>query len=155
MAAAAPVLPYLAVATTAMQVMQQGAAGSYNKAVNDRNAQIQMQEAQAAKDQGIFNLQQADQQYQQLKGRVNVNAAASGVDMSSETAQRINFSNAQQKIIQDHVIQYNADIASAKKIEAANYSTIQGNIAMQQARSAQIGSIANLGSSLLTMSKFM
>jgi hypothetical protein len=155
MAAAAPVLPYLAVASTVLDVAQKGAAGSYNKAVNDRNAQIQMQEAQAAKDQGIFNLQQADQQYQQLKGRVNVNAAASGVDLSSETAQRINFANAQQKIIQDHVIQYNADIASAKKIEAANYSTIQGNIAMQQARSSQIGSIANLGSSLLTMSKFM
>jgi len=155
MAVAAPILPYLAVASTVMDVAQKGAAGDYNQAVNNRNAEIQRQEAQAAKDQGIFNLQQADQQYQQLKGRVNVNTAASGVDMSSETSQRINFANAQQKIIQDHVIQYNADIASSKKLEQANYSEIQGSIAQQQARSSQIGSIASLGSSLLTMSKFM
>ena len=41
-----------------------------------------------------------------------------------------------------------------RKIESANFARIQGNIARQSARLAQIGTLASTGTSLLAMSNF-
>ena len=153
MAPALPFVPYISAALTVAQVAQQGAAGKFNQAVANRNAQVQRQEAEQIQQQAEFDLQKADEDYQRLKGRTQVQLAKSGTTTEG-TGQRIEFYNAKQKLLQDKIIQYNADIASAKKYEQANYSEIQGQMARQAARAAQIQTIGSFGTSLLTMSKF-
>ena len=44
---------------------------------------------------------------------------------------------------------YNSKINQAKKFEEANFARIQGNVARQQARAAEIGYYAQAGTSLL------
>lgn len=154
MAPALPFVPYISAALTVAQVAQQGAAGRFNQAVANRNAQIQRQEAQAIQDQAKYDLERADQDYQRLQGRTQVQLAKSGTTTEG-TGQRIEYYNAKEKLIQDKIMQYNADIGSAKKYEQANYSEIQGQMARMAARQAQIQTIGSFGTSLLTMSKFV
>jgi hypothetical protein len=85
------------------QYKQQGAAGKYNQAVQNRNAQIAEQEAAQLEKQLEFDLARFDQ-------------------------------------------------GQARKFEEANFSRIQGNIARQQARIAQLQTITQTGTSLLSMS---
>jgi len=47
---------------------------------------------------------------------------------------------------------YNSKVGQAKKMEEANFARIQGTIARQQARIAQIGTLTQTGTSLLSMS---
>lgn len=154
MAPALPFVPYISAALTVAQVAQQGAAGRFNQAVANRNAQIQRQEAQAIQDQAQYDLQRADEDYQRLQGKTQVQLAKSGTTTEG-TGQRIEYYNAKQKLLQDKIIQYNADVGSAKKYEQANYSEIQGQMARMAARQAQIQTIGSFGTSLLTMSKFV
>lgn len=154
MAPALPFVPYISAALTVAQVAQQGAAGRFNQAVANRNAQIQRQEAQAIQDQAKYDLERADQDYQRLQGRTQVQLAKSGTTTEG-TGQRIEYYNAKEKLLQDKIMQYNADIGSAKKYEQANYSEIQGQMARMAARQAQIQTIGSFGTSLLTMSKFV
>jgi hypothetical protein len=142
------------VGSSVMQYQQQGAAGKFNQSVANRNAEIQRQEAQAIQDQAKFDLERADQDYQRLVGRTQVQLAKSGTTTEG-TGQRIDFYNAKQKQLQDNIIQYNADISSAKKYEQANYSEIQGQMARQASKAAQLATITNLGTSLLGASKYM
>jgi hypothetical protein len=46
---------------------------------------------------------------------------------------------------------YNAKIGQAKKFEEANFSRIQGNVARQQAKIAQLNTLTQTGTSLLRM----
>ena len=154
MAPALPFVPYISAALTVAQVAQQGAAGRFNQAVANRNAQIQRQEAQAIQDQAKYDLERADQDYQRLQGRTQVQLAKSGTTTEG-TGQKIEYYNAKEKLLQDKIMQYNADIGSAKKYEQANYSEIQGQMARMAARQAQIQTIGSFGTSLLTMSKFV
>ena len=135
----------------AAQYQQQGAAGKYNQAVANRNAQIAEQEAAQLQKQLEFDLVRFDQQFQQLQGQTNVSLAKSGVDMSG-TSLRVLRYNAEQAEVQKDIMDYNSKVAQSKKIEEANFARIQGNIARQQARIAQIGTLAQTGTSLLTMS---
>jgi hypothetical protein len=48
-------------------------------------------------------------------------------------------------------MEYNAKIGQARKFEEANFSRIQGQVARNAARSAQIGTIVQTGTSLLKM----
>ena len=47
---------------------------------------------------------------------------------------------------------YNSKVAQSQKIEEANFARIQGVIAKQQAKIAQIGTLMQTGTSLLSMS---
>jgi len=47
---------------------------------------------------------------------------------------------------------YNSKVAQSQKMEQANFARISGQVAKQQARLAQIGTIASTGTSLLGMS---
>jgi hypothetical protein len=49
-------------------------------------------------------------------------------------------------------MEYNAKIGIARKMEEANFARIQGQVVRQQARLAQIQTIAQTGTSLLSMS---
>ena len=140
----------LVIGLGAAQYKQQGAAGKYNQAVQNRNAQIAEQEAAQIEKQLEFDLARFDQKFQQLQGQTNVAIAKSGADISG-TGLRILRSNAQQAEIEKNIMDYNAKIGQARKFEEANFSRIQGNVARQQAKIAQLGTLTQTGTSLLRM----
>ena len=135
------------------QYKQQGAIGKYNKGVNDRNALIAEQEAVQIEKQSEFDIAQFDKQFTKLEGETQVALSKSGVVSGTGTAYRIAMQNALEAELQKNIIQYNAKVGAAKKIEEANFARIQGNIARQQAKLAQLGTLASTGTSLLTMSR--
>ena len=132
------------------QYQQQGATGKFNQAVQNRNAQISEQEAAQMEKQLEFDLARFDQRFQQLQGQSITRIAKTGADLSG-TGLRVLRSNAQQAEIEKNIMDYNAKIGQAKKFEEANFARIQGNIARQQARSAQISTLFSTGTSLLSM----
>jgi hypothetical protein len=133
------------------QYKQQGAAGKYNQAVQNRNAQIAEQEAAQLEKQLEFDLARFDQQFQQLQGQTKTAILKSGADLSG-SGLRILRRNAEQAEVEKDIMDYNAKIGQARKFEEANFSRIQGNIARQQARIAQLQTITQTGTSLLSMS---
>ena len=146
--------PYAAAITVGMgaiQAKQQGAIGKYNQANANRNAAVLEQEATQIGKQTEFDIAQFDKQFRKLKGEVIVKTAKSGVVQGSGTAARIAMSNAIEAQLEKNVINYNGSIAVARKMEEANFSRIAGKMARQQARLAQIGTIAKTTSSLLLM----
>ena len=137
----------------AAQYQQQGAIGKYNQDVSNRNALVAEQEAVQIEKQKEFDIAQFDKKFQQLEGETKVNLAKSGVVQGSGTAYRIAMANAREAELQKKIIEYNSKVAANKKMEEANFARISGQLARQQARLAQISTIATTGTSLLTMSK--
>ena len=138
-------------ALSAVQVAQQGAIGKYNQAVSNRNAQVAEQEAQRLEQQLEFDLARFDQQFLQLQGQTKTRILKSGAELSG-TGLKILRSNAEQAEIEKDVMDYNSKVAQSKKLEEANFARIKGTMARQSARLAQIGTIAQTGTSLLAMS---
>ena len=56
--------------------------------------------------------------------------------------------------MQDKIMKYNADVGTAKKYEQANYFTIQGQVARQTAKTAQISTLMSTGTSLMSAAKY-
>ena len=136
----------------AAQYQQQGAIGKYNQAVADRNAQVAEQEAALIEKQSEFDIARFDKNFRKIEGTTRVALAKSGVVAGSGTAYKIAASNAREAELQKQIIRYNSKVNQARKIESANFARIQGNIARQQARLAQIGTIASTTTSILGMS---
>ena len=134
----------------AVQYKQQGAAGKYNQAVQNRNAQIAEQEAAQLEKQLEFDLARFDQQFQQLQGQTKTAILKSGADLSG-SGLRILRRNAEQAEVEKDIMDYNAKIGQARKFEEANFSRIQGNVARQQAKIAQLNTLTQTGTSLLRM----
>jgi len=135
------------------QYQQQGSIGKYNQGVANRNALVAEQEAAQIEKQSEFDIAQFDKQFTKLEGETQVALSKSGVVSGTGTAYRIAMQNALEAELQKNIIQYNAKVGAAKKIEEANFARIQGNIARQQAKLAQLGTLASTGTSLLTMSR--
>ena len=135
------------------QYQQQGSIGKYNQGVANRNALVAEQEAAQIEKQSEFDIAQFDKQFTKLEGETEVALSKSGVVSGTGTAYRIAMQNALEAELQKNIIQYNAKVGAAKKIEEANFARIQGNIARQQAKLAQLGTLASTGTSLLTMSR--
>ena len=133
------------------QYQQQGAAGKYNQAVQNRNAQIAEQEAAQIEKQLEFDLARFDQQFQQLQGQTKTAILKSGADLSG-SGLRVLRRNAEQAEIEKDILEYNAKIGQARKFEEANFSRIQGQVARQTARLAQLQTLTQTGTSLLSMS---
>jgi len=152
MAAAAP---YLIVGGLgALQYQQQGAAGKYNQAIQNRNAEIATQEANQLDKQLEFDIARFDEKFQQLQGQTTTRIAKSGADLDSGTGLRILRTNAQQGEVEKNIMEYNTAIGKARKFEEANFFRIQGQVARQTARSAQMSTIMSTGKSLLGMGGF-
>ena len=134
------------------QYQQQGAAGKYNQAVQNRNAQIYEQQAQAIEQQNEFDLARFDQQVVKLQGQTKTNILKSGVDLSGSGSRILRY-NAEQAEIQKDIMTYNSKVAQSQALEQANFARIQGQVVRQQARLAQIQTIMQTGTSLLTMSQ--
>jgi hypothetical protein len=147
----APAVPYLIVGGLgAMQYQQQGAAGKYNQAIQNRNAQIAEQEAAQIEKQLEFDIARFDQKFQQLQGQTTTRIAKTGATLEG-TGLRILRANAEEAELQRNIMEYNSKVGQAKKLEEANFSRIQGQIARQQAKSAQISTLMSTGTSLLGM----
>jgi mannitol-specific phosphotransferase system IIBC component len=140
----APVLPYIAVASSVMQAQQQNATGKYNQSIQNRNAQIAEQEAQQIEKQKEFDLQRFDQNIQQLEGQTITRIAKTGADFSG-TGLRILRNNAEQAEVEKNVITYNSKVAAAQRREAGNMFRIQGQFARQAGRTAAISTLVSAG----------
>jgi len=136
------------------QYQQQGAIGKYNQGVNNRNALVAEQEAIAIEKQTEFNLAKFDKQFSQLQGQTKVATLKSGATLSGTALNNLRY-NMEQSKIQKNVIVYNSKVAANKKIEEANFARVQGNIARQQAKLAQLGTITSTGTSLLKMGGYI
>ena len=132
------------------QFQQQGAAGKYNQAVANRNATVAEQEAAQIEKQLEFDLARFDQQFSKFQGETKVALAMSGVERSGSGLRALRY-NAEQSEIEKNIMDYNAQIGKVRKFEEANFARIQGNIAKQQSRMAQLQTITSTGTSLLSM----
>ena len=137
----------------AAQFQQQGAIGKYNQSVANRNAEVAEQEAALIEKQTEFDIARFDKDFRRVEGETKVALAKSGVVQGSGTAYKIAAANAREAELQKQIIRYNSKVNQARKIESANFARISGNIARQQAKLAQIGTVATVGTSLLTMSR--
>ena len=147
--------PYLIVGGLgALQYQQQGAAGKYNQAVQNRNAQISEQEAAQMAKQLEFDLVRFDQKFQQLEGQTITRIAKTGADFTG-TGLRILRANVEESEKEKNIMEYNSKIGQARKFEEANFFRIQGQMARQQARAAQMSTIISTGTSLLGMGGYL
>jgi len=151
MGAAAPFAAMGAVGLLGVsQYKQQGAAGKYNQSVANRNALVAEQEAAQMQKQLELDLDRFDLQFQQFQGETKTKILKSGAELSG-TGLNILRSNVEQAEIEKNIMEYNSKIGQARKFEEANFARIQGNIARQQARMAQLATITQTGTSLLAM----
>ena len=129
---------------------QASALGKYNQSVQNRNALVREQEAEAIEKQTEFDLARFDQQFRQVQGQTKVATLKSGVTLEG-SALRIARYNIEQSKIQKNVMEYNSKVAQSQKMEDANFARIQGVIAKREGRIAQLGYYAKAGESLLRM----
>jgi hypothetical protein len=134
------------------QYKQQGAIGKFNESVANRNAEVLEGQATQIEQKAEFDIAQFNKDYYRLTGEVATGLAKSGVQIGSGSAANIVLSNAYEKKIQEDLIKYNSEVAAANKMEEANFARIKGSMAKQQARMAQINTIAQTGTSLMSMS---
>ncbi len=154
MAAAIPVLttaaPFVGVGTSLLAAKQASDLGKFNKSVTDRNAIISEQEAAQISKIKEYNINKFNQSFENLQSKTRVGLLKSGVELSG-TALKILQSNAEQAELQKGVIEYNANVAEAKKLEEANFSRISGQIARRRGDLAALGYVSQAGTSLLNM----
>lgn len=158
MAAALPFVPYVSLGLSVVQAQQQSAAGKYNQAVQNRNAQIAEQEAQQIEKQKEFDIARFDKNFAQLQGQTTTRIVKTGADLSG-TGLRVLRANAEQAEVERNTIEYNSQVAAAQRREAGNLYRIQGQFAAQQGRQAAISTLfkgattfagSSAGKSLLT-----
>ena len=143
--------PYITAATSVMQFQQQGTLGKYNQKSLNRSAEVLDGQATQIEQKAEFDIAQFNKTYQKVKGETTVALAKSGVQVGTGSAYNIALSNALEKRLQENLIRYNSQVAAANKREEASFARIKGNIARQEARLAQIGTIASAGTTLLKM----
>ena len=144
-------IPYVVAGTSIMQYQQQGAIGKYNQAANNRAATVLEGQAAQIEQKAEFDIAQFNKTYQKVKGETTVALAKSGVQVGTGSAYNVALSNAIEAKLQKNLIRYNSQVAAANKREEASFARIKGNIARQEARLAQIETIARAGTTLLTL----
>ena len=130
---------------------QANALGKYNQSVQNRNALVKEQEAEAIEKQKEFDIAKFDQQFTQLQGQTKTAVLFSGAELSGSGLNILRY-NTEQAEIQKDVIDYNSKVAQSQKLEEANFARIQGVIAKREGKIAQLGYYAKAGESLLRMS---
>ena len=127
---------------------QASATGKYNQAIQNRNALLAEQEGELIEKQKEFDLAQFDKQFAQLQGSTKTNVLFSGAELSG-SGLRILRANAEQAEVDKDIINYNAEINKSQKFEEANFARMQGQVARNQAKAAELGYYAQAGTSLL------
>ena len=129
---------------------QASALGKYNQSVQNRNALVIEQEAEAIEKQTEFDIAKFDQQFVQLQGQSKTAIYKSGVTLEGSGLRVLRY-NAEQAEIQKTVMDYNSKVAQSQKMEDANFARIQGSIARREGKIAQLGYYASAGQSLMRM----
>ena len=131
---------------------QANALGKYNQNVQNRNALVREQEAEAIEKQNEFDIARFDQQFVQLQGQSKTAIYKSGVTLEGSGLRVLRY-NAEQAEIQKTVMDYNSKVSQSQKMEDANFARIQGVIARREGKIAQLGYYAKAGESLLRMNQ--
>jgi hypothetical protein len=135
----------------AAQYKAQGAAGKYNQSVANRNAAVLEGQADQIEAKAEFDIAQFQKNFRKIEGETTVALAKSGVELGTGTAYNIELSNAYEAKLQENLIKYNSQVAASNKMEEANFARIRGTMARQESKMAQIGTVAQTGSSLFSM----
>ena len=135
------------------QYQAQGKIGKYNQGVNNRNAKVLENQALQLEQKAEFDIAQFNKSFKKIEGSTKVATAKSGAVIDSGSAYYVALSNAYEAQLQKNLIRYNAKIAADNKREEATFAIIKGQIARNQAKLAQLGTIASTGTSLLTMNQ--
>ena len=130
---------------------QANALGKYNQSVQNRNALIREQEAEAIEKQNEFDIARFDQQFTQMQGQTKTAVLTSGAELSGSGLNVLRY-NAQQAEIEKDILDYNSKVSQSQKVEQANFARIQGSISRREGKIAQLGYYAKAGESLLRMS---
>ena len=133
------------------QYKAQGKIGKYNQSVNNRNAAVLEGQADQIEAKAEFDIAQFQKNFRKIEGETTVALAKSGVELGTGTAYNIELSNAYEAKLQENLIKYNSQVAASNKMEEANFARIQGTIARNNAKMAQISTVAQTGSSLFSM----
>lgn len=142
-------MSWVTAAASVAAARQASATGKYNQAVQNRNAQVAEQQAEAIEQQKNLDIQKFDEKFIQLQGQTKTAVIKSGAELSG-SGLRILRRNAEQAEVERDIINYNAKIGQARAFEQANFARMQGNVARMNARSAEIGYYAQAGQSLLS-----
>ena len=134
--------------TSVAAARQASATGKYNQQIQNRNAQIAEQEAQAIQQQNEFTLARFEQQFAQLQGQTKTAILKSGAELSGSGLNILRYNTEQAEIDKD-ILDYNSKVEQYQKIEQANFARMQGTIARQEGRTAALGYYAQAGTSLL------
>ena len=134
----------------AATVSQQGKIGKFNEAVNNRNAAVLEAEAEQIEKKTEFDIAQFDKEFQKIEGAQKVASAKAGIEFSG-TSLKIQRANAEEAALQKEMIKYNAAVQKSQVEERKNAFIIQGEMARQQTKLAQLQTITSTGTSLLTM----
>ena len=145
----APVASAVTAVTAVAAGRQASATGKFNQAIQERNAQVAEQEAQAIQQRTIYDIAQFDRKFAALQGQTKTAVLKSGATLEG-SGLRILRANAEQAEIEKNMIEYNSKIGQSRAYEQANFARMQGDVARQQARSAEFGFYAQAGQSLLT-----
>ena len=129
---------------------QASAAGKYNQAIQNRNAQVAEQEAQAIEQQKNLDIQRFDQQFVQLQGSTKTAILKSGAELSGSGLRILKY-NAEQAQVEKDILSYNSKVAQSQKMEEANFARMRGQVAKNEAKIAEYGYYAKAGQSLMKM----
>ena len=152
MEAAAPfVAPVFTAAMGVSQYKQQGAIGKFNQDVANRNAAVLEGQATQIEQKAEFDIAQFQKDFKKMEGETTVALAKSGVELGTGSAYNIELSNAYEAKLQENLIKYNSQVAVNNKMEEANFARIRGTMARQEAKMAQINTVASTGSLLYGM----
>ena len=143
--------PYAVGVMGAVQYQQQGAIGKFNQSVANRNAKVLEGQATQIEKKAEFDIAQFRKDYYRMTGETTVALAKSGVELGTGSAYNIELSNAYEAKLQENLIKYNSQVAANNKMEEANFSRIRGTMARNEAKMAQINTVAQTGTSLLAM----
>jgi len=135
----------------AAQYSAQGKIGKFNQSVANRNALILEGQADQIEAKAEFDIAQFQKDFKKMEGTTKVALAKSGVVMDSGSAYNIQLSNAYEAKLQEQLIKYNSEVAVANKMEEANFARISGQMARNEAKLAQISTVAQTGSNIYSM----
>ena len=133
------------------QYKQQGAIGKFNESVANRNAEVLEVQKEQIEQKAEFDIAQFRKDFYRMTGTSVVALSKSGVQVGTGSAANIALSNAYEAKLQEDLIKYNSKVAANNKQEEANFARISGQMARNQAKLAQIQTVAQTGSNLYSM----
>ncbi len=141
--------PFIVAGTSVLAAEQAKSVGKYNRDIQNRNATIAEQEAEQIDKQLEFKLARFDESFLRLQGQTKTRILKSGAELSGSGLRILRY-NSEQAEIEKNIIEYNSKINKQRKLEEANFSRMQGSLAVMEAKQAALGYYSQAGQSLLT-----